>query len=403
MNALGANLEAAWAFIVGSEGYPAPTNTNEYLLDIYLGNTGDGAPDINFLGAYTTMYETSPYMSYIVIHPDIISFNPVSQEIAAHEFFHTIQFGIVFQSPGFCFSGQDDFWWWEATSMWMEDVVYPDLNYYASAIDGYAEAPHLSLYDSSFMLVYSRVIFAKYLSENRGGNKAIHSIWTTCSPSGVQEGIDSYLREEQDWNLDYAYEEFVIKNTVMDYQEGYLYPDVVLYDLHDEFPVLVETINAKDRPRDLGASFIVFQSPGPLTGKALRLAFDGEDESVRQDVQWSVMLTLVSRNGYEPSRIKLDEKNRGEALVKGFGDSIIAVYMIPTVLNRHRSSSVGVNYKYFADIVDEENDEDSDSSDDDPACGGCHSGQGRVDWPGAILMVGLLLALGAARMAKLRR
>ena len=376
---LGQHLEESWDVEVGEYDYPAPSYTDEYLMDIYVGNTGGGAPSISFQGAYTTVYQNSPYMAYIVIHPDILTYAGASEEISAHEFFHTLQFGIALSHGFYCYTiSTDDQWLWEATAVWAEDIVYPDNNSYVSFLNVYVDEPEEALHSQvDFYYQYSRVLFFKYMSEYQGGPESVHEIWTACDPSGTLTAIDDYL-SEQDTSLRAAFVDFMNRNARMDYDDGDLYDDVTIVNSHSSYPVTVTDIDDGDRPRYLGANFIEFEPDGSMN-ETLVLQFNGNDSANSSTVTWGLGLVMVKPDGdYESGRVSLEDGNQAKVTIEGFGSDYRKVYMIPSVIKWGSAAGTykGVNYQYAADLTtsgddDDSGDDDSGDDDDDDSSGGC--------------------------------
>lgn len=375
---LGQALEDAWNIEVEQLGYPEPSGANQYYLDFYIGNSGDDVPDINFQGAYTTVYYNNPpFPAYIVMHPDILSHQGATRDVTSHEFFHVIQFGIVTRE--WCFAEEEDMWWWEATATWMEDAVWDDNNYYAYYIEPYAEAPHEALHsDVDFYYPYSRVIWSKYLSENHGGNDAIKSIWTTCDNRGTLFGIDAYLKEFDGYSLKKAFGEFMAKNAVLDYEEKDLYErlhlDFERLAVHSTYPVSKSVELQTVAPRYLGANIIELTSQNVDSPKDLVIAFDGKDSLSGYDVDWRAQLLVEHLDGsYEFGAMELDEEdNAGTVTIEDFGGDVYKVYLIPCVVKWmfKGGAQVGVSYEYSVEL------EEPSSGDDDDSGGGGDDGCG---------------------------
>ncbi len=124
-------LDEVWTTEIEVMGYDAPasdgTEGGDCLLDVYLA-------DLNAYG-YTQIEENDPVsMVYMIFENDFSLYFPPNTDtesviagdmkvVAAHEFFHTVQFQVT---DDICTNG----WWMEASATWMEDYVYPDVNDY---------------------------------------------------------------------------------------------------------------------------------------------------------------------------------------------------------------------------------------------------------------------------------
>jgi len=374
---LGEALEDAWDIEVEEMGYPQPAGSDEYYLDFYIGNSGDDVPEINFQGAYTTIYEDYPYPAYIVMHPDLLASTSVTRDVTSHEFFHVIQFGIVNRKG--CFYGNDDRWWWEATAVWMEDEVWDDINNYAYFIDAYTDAPWESLHSQKkFYYQYSRCIWAKYLSENHGGRDAIYSIWTTCDRRGVFVGTDDYLTNYDGYSLGRAFSEFMAKNAVLDYEEKDLYESLhyefVREAVHSAYPVSATVDASGTTPRYLGANIIEFLSSyvdGPMD---LAIGFNGDSSSHSYSVRWRAQLLIEMYDGsYQTGIIPLDEDSDGSVSIEGFGGDVVRVFLIPSVVEWKFAGgeNQGVSYAYAAQLEEPSGGDDDDGGGGDSGGCGC--------------------------------
>ncbi len=123
---LASYLDASWAKVISDMGYNAPDGDGglggDNRVDVYL-------LDMNSYGY--TAYDTNPSDVYIAIENDFTGFpentdtdsrQGAQKVTAAHEFFHASQFQYT--------ANLSDIWWFEASSTWMEDVVFTDVNDY---------------------------------------------------------------------------------------------------------------------------------------------------------------------------------------------------------------------------------------------------------------------------------
>ena len=101
------------------------------------GQLGDGAPSIkpHQFGYYTTDPDGMPM---IVVRPGLAtSGEDAVQALMAHELYH------VMQDASLRMDGQDVRWFWEATAVWSETVVFPDnLDHVRQ---GYVQRPYVPL------------------------------------------------------------------------------------------------------------------------------------------------------------------------------------------------------------------------------------------------------------------
>jgi hypothetical protein len=203
---VGAELEVVWAKEVDEYGYRAPksdlTSTNhgpDGRIDIYVADIGDDG----LYGycqtddpALTPSVSTYDFSAYCVVDDDFSpgQFGTTSgidalRVTLAHEFFHAVQFAYDYL---------DDGWLFEATSTWMEDEVYDDiddnLQYLAASPLARPGVP-LDLWDpnpssSTNGTQYGTFIFFRYLSEKLGDPSIVRRIWERAD--GAAGGPDDY-------------------------------------------------------------------------------------------------------------------------------------------------------------------------------------------------------------------
>ena len=131
-------LETSWDHQLDIMGHAAPYGTNEYLFNVYVGDSGGCAPSARGVGGYyTTDVEGWPI---IVLSQGVFSNVDYGQTTVAHEFYHAVQ-----HAEGAYSARGTVQWWWEATAMWVEGEVYPGTEDYYSFLHGYAFEPHLQL------------------------------------------------------------------------------------------------------------------------------------------------------------------------------------------------------------------------------------------------------------------
>ncbi len=168
----------------GSLGYqPAPTTSgtayNIYLRDLaplnYYGVTTSGvsAASASYPYAVTSWMELDNNYTDDIYHPTTYTPLQSLQITAAHEYHHAIQYGYNYYF---------DIWYAEATSTWLEDELYDNVNQLYNYIPGWFSNSTKSLdldVGADAVTVgagYGRWIFNRYLSEAHGP-AMIRSAW----------------------------------------------------------------------------------------------------------------------------------------------------------------------------------------------------------------------------------
>lgn len=176
----------------GTLGYrPAPTTAGApydvYLLELapqgFYGTTNSDqfAPSAGFPNASTSWMEIDNNFTDGIYKPNLYSPLQSLQITASHEYHHAVQYGYNFFF---------DIWYAEATSTWMEDELYDDVNQLYTYIPAWFSQSTLSLDTRESITTgggYGRWIFNRYLSEQHGP-AVIRSVWESVaalpSPGG---------------------------------------------------------------------------------------------------------------------------------------------------------------------------------------------------------------------------
>jgi hypothetical protein len=173
-------LERAWSTELDTMGYPAPAGTEDWLLDVYVANTGDGAPELDAVLSGFASYDDGGFPIIVVGRDVVVEGGNFAEDVCAHEFFHTVQ-GSTERFP---YEGLSA-WLWEATAVWMEYQVFPEHSEYASDLFGYSYLPHYPL--AAFDLLdagtlpeyhqYGAFILPHYLSQLVVDPSLVRDVW----------------------------------------------------------------------------------------------------------------------------------------------------------------------------------------------------------------------------------
>jgi hypothetical protein len=118
-------LEHAWTLALEDMGFDRPSFTNEFRLNVYIGDSGGDAPDVSGnVAAYVTLDHEG--YAYVVINPetlqyfDYVGYEPYATAVLEHEFLHVVQFGAS------AYYSQEGRWYWEASADWFSDYAVPE-------------------------------------------------------------------------------------------------------------------------------------------------------------------------------------------------------------------------------------------------------------------------------------
>ncbi|MBM74359.1 MAG: hypothetical protein CMK59_03065 [Proteobacteria bacterium] len=131
-------LELSWTSEIEEQGYPPPSGTEQYLFNVYLGDTGGSVPaSMGASGYYTTDSEGWPM---VVLGPYVYEYGDQHLSTIPHEFFHAVQ-----HSLGNYLDDDRARWYWEATATWMEGEVYPQEPLAGIFLFGFLFNPHFAI------------------------------------------------------------------------------------------------------------------------------------------------------------------------------------------------------------------------------------------------------------------
>ncbi|MBE7549943.1 MAG: hypothetical protein HS126_02550 [Anaerolineales bacterium] len=292
-------LEFSWQRQVEAMGWRPPLldegEGGDSKLDVYLedqshlfGN-GDLFGYTDTFGGFTgdnpatPKEETDTAYAYLSLDNDydpdqfdLYELDPLDamRTTAAHEFNHALQSA---------YDDEDPYAWiYEATAVWAEDELYPELDGARSYLADYMDAPDLCPLsvgrDDQDVRWYGGWILLRYLAEQHGGPETIRRLWENMAELDGLTALEATLREQQ-LTLAELLVNFAVANLLKSdcpanapycYAHGsdYLRPYV-------EGSLRVEagaakTFVPKDGVQHFGADYIRLKSDGPI-----RLAFRG--------------------------------------------------------------------------------------------------------------------------------
>lgn len=334
VNTCGEVLEHVWDTEINFFGYNQPPS--DAWHPAIIDNGGDGKYDIYLLSldqgvlgytSWDSLIWTDPtsWTTYIVLDDDYDDYGSRHTQLEwlqvtfAHEFFHAIQVGYdpYEYDPERGFS-----YWMEMSAVWMEDMVYDDVNDYLGYLSAFFNKPWLSLKtfgDQFDYHPYASCVWPIFLAE-RFDTIIIKEIWENCSevvgnnvidpPSpGAKSATDKALQARGSTFED-AFREFTVWNYFTAdraitnipgrfYSEGDQFyefgdlnkPIMVKVDtVHEEYPVNVTSI--PHPPENLGSNYVVFVPDASLKEGGIKMDFMGRSGEYK-----------VSAVGYNPGHL----------------------------------------------------------------------------------------------------
>lgn len=408
-------LERAYAVEVEMQGHPAPAGIDAYYLNVYVGNSGGGAPEIPFEGAYVTIDpEGHPIMT---LHPKLLGLSPhYADAVTAHELFHTVQLATE------KYATDNGYWFWEATAEWAATEVYPD--HPEDLVGAYALLPHVSLtyvdYPDENTLIeghhYGAAIFPRYVTEKAADWTAIRDAWTApADPLDPMRSLDAILRA-RGGGVDEAYARFAATNATWDYERGRAYEQMAgtfaSYYPDEDARVAADLgsdgaqgwVEAKAATRPWRYGYNIVRAKAPSAG-AWRIGFEG-DAAGSYGSASHFRVTLVrertgGRREYVP--LALDQAGKAEITVEDVGEER-ALHLVVAADPQTADLEETFGYRYLMEpIVPEPEPEPISPEPTMPSSSGGCAVAGRAPASGVALLLGLAGAAGLCARRRISR
>lgn len=235
----------------GVLGYEAPpgdgTKGGGPEYDVYVESLGAGLFGATYWET-DDLVSTSPnerYATYMEIDNDFLGYRTPGMSglrvTVAHEYFHAIQVGSVGIWPT---ATKSDFYFYELSSTWMEEVLWDDVNDYVYEVRDYLSVsggrgfrdfqgqalPFTTYGLPSGYYGYERALFAVFL-EAKFGRSLLRDIWFAMRAEPFLQAIESVLggrgtdfEHEYAWFGFWNYYTADRTDSVRYYSEGRLYP-----------------------------------------------------------------------------------------------------------------------------------------------------------------------------------
>jgi hypothetical protein len=243
-DSVGEILQYVVPYEIETLGYSAPPSDDtagggsEY--DVYILELGN-------LYGYTTpedILNSKPdgatYTTFMTIDNDFSFITPDSNKglpglrvTLAHEFHHAIQIG----QYGYWTS---DVYFYEMTSTWMEDVVFPDVNDYIQYLKSGASqfrSPGTPFTEANQSIEYSRAVWCHFIAKHFGRD-AVKRCWEEIRGAPPLPAID-YALQSAPYASSFriAFTEWTLWN----YFTGYRSDTVHYYPEGDRYPLVAQT------------------------------------------------------------------------------------------------------------------------------------------------------------------
>lgn len=216
-------------------GYLPPPPDGDGRYDIYTLNLGAGLygfcePETPGPAPWTD------YTSFIVVHNSFIGFPPnndpegaqkgAMKATIAHEFHHAVQFAYNASTSG-------RLWFMEATSTWMEEVVFDPVDDNYNYLPVFFAEPQTPLTNTGIHM-YSSFIWNQYLAQNFGPD-IIRQAWQEIRSFQAAAALDRVL-QTRSTSLGREFSRFALWNFYtgsrddgQHYEEGSFYPEMTVH------------------------------------------------------------------------------------------------------------------------------------------------------------------------------
>jgi hypothetical protein len=298
------SFELTWDYQINELGFHEPYGSERYYFNVYLGDSGDGAPpDYEVSGYYFTDDENMPM---VVLGEYVVNNFASAKTTIPHEFFHAVQHA----TESYTYSDADG-WYWEATAVWIENEVYPLEEEYSIFLFGFAFLPHYALeffdyFDSGALqeyYQYGAFVFPKFLTEFYVDSQFIRDSWMEATELSPLQWIQQNLEEDGE-DFEQIMSDFAAKNVHWDYPdrdwyELYLdyYTDIfpegdnrITQGIHSAGTADWEEVDSHLKPSKYGYNHLQLTSP---TMEDAYFYFDGNTVGdFFSDVEWQVQLVV---------------------------------------------------------------------------------------------------------------
>lgn len=295
VEALASAFEHGWDTEIDDWGYPSPYGTDTYKFNVYIGDT-TSAPSSQ--GAAGYFYYDGEGWPMIVIAAAQVRHRSSVASTAAHEFFHAVQ-----DAVGTYEYDDQGAWYFEATAVWTEEQIYPDLAETSSWVAVFAYLPHYPLNYFDYpdtgtweeLHQYGAFLYPRHLSDTYG-TELIRRSWEEAPRGGDPLVVLDDLLAEEGTDTPSSFFDFAQRNATWDYANGDVYAGwVEAYGFEDArnsgtFRGADDSPKMPDQPpRTYGANYWEVATHAD----EVVLTFAADDP----EVEWSV--ALVERAGDE--------------------------------------------------------------------------------------------------------
>jgi len=313
----------------------ALTGLYGYCAGSYYYNDGPGG------------YPTNAATSYVVIENDWVGFTYTPIEnmkiTIAHEFNHACQAAHDIN---------ESTWYKEASSTWIEDYIYDDINQYRGYLSQFLSSMYQSIdYHNGSLRWYGSCVWNFFLVENFGDGIVVENWWQLES-SPALSGMDIVLGTYGS-SMEEAYKDFAIwcwftgsRDDGNHFREGGYWYTASIMRGHNSYPIAIGGPTPSWEPDSYGCNYIAFNYTGSGHSRLL-VTYDGP---ALLSVGNAAYLNYRTSGGVygEYGEIPLSPWGNGELAFDGWN----TMHSVGLVVINNDGSSDNMNYSYNAEESD---------------------------------------------------
>jgi len=368
-------FEDAWLEEIHIQGHPVPTGADDYLFNVYIGDSGGGTPSGYGAAGYFT--SDSRGWPMVVVAAGTLDDRDYADITAAHEFYHAIQGG----TDRYPYSG-DSAWFWEASATWASATVYPSNIYYASFMFGYAFLPHYPVnyfnYADSWNVEdyyqYGAFIVPLHLSEITADRDLIREVWTDSGPESDPLSMLQSLLDDRGMSFDDAFLDHAARMATFDYPEGDGYEMMANYyasSFSESDNMVADEVGPEGTdgftagPRSLRPYRYGYNAIEVDIGDAesIEVVIDGDEEGSRgSNATWGAKLVVVDRR--DRTYVDFDwDDTTGTVSVDGLDGETVWIVVAPWTRQTRYFDSETFEYRYSVAFGEDDPVEPGDTGD----------------------------------------
>ena len=360
-DAIATAVENVWDMEVTTMGFRAPPpdggdpdgGGGNSKYDIYVQQLGTGLYGY-CQGSYYYNdgpggYPTNAATSYVVIDNDYSGFgypdptDPMKVTVA-HEFCHGIQNA---------HDVNESTWYKEATSTWVEDVVYDDINDYRNYLSSFLNSLYRSIsYHDGGIRWYGSCVWNFYLYENYGYEIIVDN-WYQMEGSSATLGMMNIVLGTYGSSMEEAYGDFAVwcwftgaRDDGTHFEEGGSWYTASVMRGHNSYPIVIGGPVPGWEPDYYGCNYITMNNPGGGT-PGLLVSYDGPQPGTIPNLAY--INYRASGGAYrEYGGIPLNGFGVGELTVAGWD----GMQFVGLVVANTSAGSANMSYDYNAEQVE---------------------------------------------------